>query len=69
MITAFVADAATVNPNGIKTLSPNGLSTFPIKGDPIFSNGLKILPKNCPISCNWVFDCFLLAEELASKVV
>ena len=52
MRTAFVADAATVNPNGIKTLSANGLSTFPIKGDLIFINGSKILPKNCPISCN-----------------
>ena len=69
MRTAFVADAATVNPNGIKTLSANGLSTFPIKGDLIFINGSKILPKNCPISCNWVFDCFSLAEELALKVV
>ena len=44
-----------VNPNGIKTLLINLLSTFPIKGDLIFSNGPKRLPKNppdCPILCN-----------------
>ena len=44
-----------VNPNGIKTLLTNLLSTFPIKGDLIFSNGPKRLPKNppdCPILCN-----------------
>ena len=50
-----VADAAVVNPNGIKTLLANGLSTFPIKSNPVFSNDLKGLPKNptdFPILCN-----------------
>ena len=50
-----ITDAAAVNPNGIKTLFVNGLSTFTIKGYPVFSNGPKILPKNppdCPILCN-----------------
>ena len=42
-----MADAAA-NPNDIKTLLANGLSTFPIKGNPIFSNGPKSLPKNPP---------------------
>ena len=42
---ASVANAAAVNPNGIKTLLANGLSTFPIKDNPIFSNGTKSLPK------------------------
>ena len=54
-IATFAADAAAVNPNGIKTLLANGLSTFRIKGKPVFSNGRKILPKNCPdgpILCN-----------------
>ena len=54
-IAASVADAAAVNPNGIKTLLANGLNTFPIKGNPFFSNGPKILPRNppdCPILCN-----------------
>ena len=54
-IVAFVADAAAVNPNGIKTLLVNGLSTNGfIKGKLVFINGLKSLPKNppdCPILC------------------
>ena len=41
-----VADAAAVNSHGIKTLLANGLSTFPIKGNPVFSNSPKILPKS-----------------------
>ena len=40
-MTASIADAATVNPNGIKTLLANGLSIFTIKGNPVFSNGTK----------------------------
>ena len=44
------ADAAVVNPNGIKTLLPNGLSTFLIKGKPVFSNGPISLPRN-PLNC------------------
>ena len=49
------ADAAAVNPNGIKTLFANGLRTFPIKGNPVFDDGPKSLPKNlpdCPIFCD-----------------
>ena len=68
---ASVADAA-VNPNGIKTLSGNGLSTFFIISNPVFNNGPKSLPKNPPdrtISCNWVFDNFVLAEELFAKAL
>ena len=38
------ATAAAVNPNnGIKTHLANGLSTFSIKGNPVFSNGPKSL--------------------------
>ena len=36
----------------------------------VFSNGPKNLPKNppdCPILYNWVFDNFILAEELFAK--
>ena len=65
-----VADA--VNPNGIKTLLANGLGTFPIKGNPVFSNGPKSLsksPPDCPILFNWVFDNFILAEELFVKAL
>ena len=52
--------------SAIKMLLANGLSTLPIKGNPVFSNGPKSLPKNttyCPILCNWVFDNFILADE------
>ena len=47
-IAASVAYAAAVNPNGIKMLLANGLSTFPIKGNPVCSNGSKSLPNNPP---------------------
>ena len=47
--------AAAANHSGIKTLLANGLSTFFIKGKPVFDNGPKSPPKNppdCPILCN-----------------
>ena len=50
----------------------NGLGTFPIKGNPVFSNGPKSLTKNlpnCPILCKWLFDSFILAEELLAKAL
>ena len=46
-------------------LLANGLIKFPIEGNPVFSNGLESLPKNppnCLISCDWVFDNFILAD-------
>ena len=46
------------------------VSTFPIKDNPVFSNGPKSLPKNppdCSILCNWVFDNFILADEPFTK--
>ena len=52
---ASVADAATVNPNGIKMLLANGLSTLPIKSNPVVNNDPKSLsksPPDCPILCN-----------------
>ena len=45
---------------------------FPINSNPVFSNGPKSLPRNpadSHILCNWVFDNFVLAEELFSKVL
>ena len=50
-IAASVADAAAVNPNDIKTLLANVLITFPINGDPFYSNGPKSPknPRDCPI--------------------
>ena len=44
-IHASAADAAAVNPNGIKTLLTYGLSTFFINDKSVFSNGLRSLPK------------------------
>ena len=43
-----------------------------MKGNLVFSNGPKSLPKNhpdCTILCNWVFDDFILAEELFAKAL
>ena len=50
-----MADVAAVICNSIKTLLANGSSTFPIKDNPVYSNGPKILPKNPP-------DCFILCN-------
>ena len=47
------ADAAAVYPKGINTLLANGLITFFLKGNPVFSNGPKSLPRNPP-------DCTIL---------
>ena len=52
-IPTSAADAAAVNPKGIKTLLANGLITFFISGNPVFSNGPSNLPKNPP-------DCIIL---------
>ena len=71
-IAASVPDATAVNPNDIETLLANGLSTFLIKGKPVFSNGPKSLSRNphdCTILCNWVFDNSILADELFAKVL
>ena len=64
--------AAAIRPNGVKTLFVNVLSTFPIKGNPFFSHGPKIIPKNppdCLILCNSVFDNFILADEPFAKAL
>ena len=71
-IAVSVGDPAAVNPNGIKMLLANGLTTFFLKGNPVFSNGPKSLPKNSPnypILCNWVFDNSILTEELFAKAL
>ena len=57
-IPAFAADVAAVNPNGIKTLLANGLITLLIKGNPVFSNGPKSLPRN------FLIVSFLIIEPL-----
>ena len=50
----------------------NGSFTFFIKGKPVFSNGLKSIPKNpsdCPILYNGVFHYSILAEEPFAKAL
>ena len=45
---------------------------FPIKVNPVFSNGPKNLRKNppdCTIWCNWVFESFILADEPLEKAL
>ena len=66
----LVFAAAVVTPNGIKMVLANGLSSFFINGKPVFSDGPKSLPRS-PSDCNildrWVFDHFILADELFAK--
>ena len=47
MVTS-IADAAAVTTNDIKIILANSLSTFPIKGNPVFDNGPKSLSNNPP---------------------
>ena len=74
-IPASAADAAAVNPNGIKTLLTNGLITVFINGNPAFSNGPRSLPRNPP-DCiildhqvTRVFDSLISADELLEKTL
>ena len=71
-IAAAIADTVAVNRNSVKILLANDFNTFFLKGNPVFSNGFKSLPKNpphCPIFCNWVFDNFLSADEQLAKAL
>ena len=48
------------------------LSTFFIKGNPVFSNVPKSLPNNSPdfpILCKYVFDNYILADEPFTKAL
>ena len=69
---ASVANAFAFNPIGTKMLIVNCLIALPIKGSPVFSKCAKSLPINsydCTILWNWVFDNFILAEELFAKAL
>ena len=71
-IPASAADAAAVNPKGIKTLIVNGLITFFIKGNPTFSNGPNSLPTNSHdyiIFDNRVFDDLISANKWFEKAL
>ena len=52
-ISASAADAAAVNPNGMKTFLAQSVSTGFIKGKPFFSSGMRSLSRNPP-------DCTIL---------
>ena len=61
------ADAAAVNPEGIKILLADCLITFFVKGNPVFSNGPRSLSRNppdCIILDNWIFDSEFVSESL-----
>ena len=47
-VPASAVNAAVLNPKGIKTLLANGLITFFINGNPVFSNGPRILQRYPP---------------------
>ena len=69
-IPASAADAAAVNPNGIKALLANGLFIFFVNGNPGFSNEPRSLlrnPPDCIILNNWVFDNLISVDELFAK--
>ena len=66
------AHAAAVDPRGIKTLLANGLIKFLIRGNTVFSNGPKSLPRkplDCIILDNWVFDNLISVDDLFAKVI
>ena len=69
-IPASAADAAAVNHKWIKTLLANAFITFFIKGNLVFSNGPRSLPRNppdCIILDNWVFDKLTSVDDLLPK--
>ena len=69
-IVESVADAAPVDPDGLKTLLANGLSTFFIKIKPVFSNGPRSLPNNFsdfPVLDNCVVYKFILDDGPFAK--
>ena len=59
-IGAFIADAAAVNPNEIKTLLASGFSTFFILDNPVFINGPKSLTKIPLIKLFYTIECFVI---------
>ena len=65
-IPASATDATADHPNGIETLLANGSITFSINGNPVFSNGRRVLPReppDCTILDNWVFENLISADE------
>ena len=72
-ILVSATDAAAVNSNGIKALLANDLSTFFVKGKPVFNNGPRSVPKyrpNCTIldSLHWLLNYLLKLYETLKLV-
>ena len=71
-ISASAADAAVVDPDGIKIFLANCLTTFSINGNPVFSYGPRSLPRNppdCIILDNWVFDNLISVDKWFAKAL
>ena len=63
-VPASAADAAAINPRGIKTPLANGLITFFINGNAVFTSGPSNLPRDppdCMILDHCVFDNLISA--------
>ena len=71
-IPASDADAAAVNPKGIKTLLAYNLITFFISGRPVFNNGPTSIPRNppdCIILDIWLSDNLISTDDLLVKAL
>ena len=69
-IPASAADAAGVNPNGIRiALLTNDLILFFVKGNLVFINGPRSLPRNPPYVSPWVFDSLISVDDLLAKAL
>ena len=65
-IPASAANAAAVNPKGIKTILANGLIIFFINGNPVLGSGPSNLPRNLSdyIILNiWAFDNLISVDK------
>ena len=66
------AAAAAVNYKGTKPIFVNGLITYFIRGNLVFSNGPRSLPRktfDCIILDNCVFDSLIFVDDLLVKVL
>ena len=69
-ISASAADAAVINPNGIKIFLAKCLIAFFINGNPVFSNrprSLRRNPPDCTILGHIGFDSLMLIDEFFAK--
>ena len=62
-VVTSVADAAEINPNGIKTLLVSDWSIFFINIEEVSINGPRSLPINLRDYGVWLLDSFILADS------